>query len=107
MGQILNAKCNKCGYHKEIFFGAGMMDFQTVCKVPALNTKTGRLVVKNFYKIDKQSIDITFYCEPEMYQGELGDEGHEWGDIFLSSTNNLCPKCNAFTMDFEDYGHFD
>jgi hypothetical protein len=75
--------------------------------VPALNKKAGRLIVKNYYEIDKQSIDINFYCEPEMYEGDLGDDSHQWNDIHLSPSNNLCPKCKLFSMDFESMGQFD
>jgi hypothetical protein len=107
MGQMLNAICNKCGFQKEVSFGAGMSDFQTVCNVPALNTKTGKLVVKNFLKVDKQANDITFYNDPKMYKGEIEDEYHQWGDIFLSPKNNLCPKCKTYSMNFENLGNFD
>lgn len=107
MGQILNAVCNKCGFQKEIIFGAGMMDFQTVCNVPALNAKTGKLVIKNFFKIDKNSIDFTFYSEPTMYKGKIKNDALEWDGIYLSHQNNLCPKCQGYTMEFISCGNFD
>ncbi len=40
MGSILTAICRDCGFEKEICFGGGMLNFDTVCNVPAVNKKT-------------------------------------------------------------------
>lgn len=105
MGSILKANCDKCGFEKEVWFGAGMKDFTTICNVPAITKKTGRLGVKNILK--EHMGDYTFYSDPTMYEGELGDDAHQWGEVMLKRENNLCPRCKNFTMVFEDNGCFD
>jgi hypothetical protein len=100
MGLILLAVCDHCDLQESISFGAGMSDFTTVCNVPAINRKTGKLVVKNYLK-HRSSKSLSFYNQPNMYSGDLGDEYHEWDDVLLKQTGNLCPNCKSFTMNFE------
>jgi hypothetical protein len=99
MGSVLKAIC-KCGFEKEFLFGGGMMDFNTVCNVPALNKETGEFVVEN-YLSKSSSEDLSFYNQPNMYSGDLGDEYHQWSGVLLKQTGNLCPNCKSFTMNFE------
>jgi len=105
MGSILMANCQKCGYEKEVWFGAGIKDFSTICNVPAITKKSGRLGVKNILKEHKD--ECAFYSDPLMYEGELGDDAHQWGEIWLKRENNLCPRCNNYTMVFKNNGRFD
>ncbi|TVR44668.1 MAG: hypothetical protein EA394_00145 [Bacteroidia bacterium] len=108
MGSILKASCKQCKFSKEFGFGGGMTDFQTNCSVPAINTATGEFTTENYFNKDRLPDDIKFYNDPEMYQGEP-DEGqtHQWGGVYLKHKDNLCPGCNAFTMDFQNVGFFD
>lgn len=108
---MLKAKCNKCGFEKEFYYGGGMRDFMTVCNVPAIDNKTGKFVIKNFFKKDKLK-DIVFYNEHTMYHGRINknnniNNSHEWGEILLKKSNNLCPTCRLYSMDFEFCGCFD
>ena len=106
MGTILMANCKKCGFLKdEIYYGGGMMNFMEVCNVPALNRKTGQLIVKNIFK--KHSEDIVFYNNPSMFKGKLGKDTHQWGDIYLRRLKNHCPQCKNYSLIFSDAGCWD
>jgi hypothetical protein len=106
MGSILIASCKKCGFEKsDIFYGGGMIDFIEVCNVPAINKRTGQMVVKNIFK--KHSKNIAFYTEPSMYKGKLGKNRHQWGEIYLRKFKNHCPQCQSFSLSFHDIGCWD
>jgi hypothetical protein len=110
MGAILNAICTqKCGFKKnDIYFGAGMSNFITICDIPAINKKTGEFCVKNYFQKSSLPKHIVFYDDPEMYEGEMDAlYSHQWGDVYLKVSSNLCPKCGAFSLEFRDVGRFD
>jgi len=60
MESIVNANCTHCGFEKEFYFGAGMMNFETTCNVPAIDKKTGEFVIKNILEREKQQADFLF-----------------------------------------------
>lgn len=107
MGTIVRASCCKCGFEKEVFFGGGMSDFTTKCRVPAIETKTGKFVVKNYFKKVQLEGDFVFYDEPRMYEGNIEDGAEKWGEVSLKFKNNLCPYCRTFTLNFESIGLYD
>ena len=105
MGSVLKAIC-KCGFEQEFLFGAGMMDFETVCNVPAVNKETGEFTVENYFNKDSLE-NLSFYTQPEMYSGKIIDDYHEWGEVLLKPTANFCPKCKNFKLTFEGIALFD
>jgi hypothetical protein len=107
MGIILSAFCEKCGFEKEVWFGAGMDNFMTVCNVPALNKKSGRFVIKNILKKGNSSRDFNFYNESGMFQGTIENDDLQWDDVILKESGNLCPNCKLFSMKFFQNGCFD
>ena len=107
MGSILVAVCKKCGFEKEIFFGGGMLDFDNVCIIPAVNKKTGKFIIKNYLNKSTYSDNIIFYNQPEMYSGVIDEGAHQWCDVYLKRKDNYCPECKGFTLDFEFAGCFD
>lgn len=106
MGTILIANCVQCGFEEEFPYGGGMMDFESVCNVPAISKNTGHFVVRNYFE-EKLSGEFLFYNNPEMYSGKLGKDYHEWGEILLKRKNNICPHCKTFTMSFESFAFYD
>ncbi len=106
MGQIINAICKNCSFQKEFLFGAGMMDFTKVCKVPAVDKETGKFVVKN-YLSNKKMGNIIFYNHNDMFKGTIGDDYHSWGEINIKKEFNLCPECKLFTLNFDEIALFD
>jgi hypothetical protein len=107
MGQILEAKCAKCGFKKEVLFGGGMMGGGTICNFPAINKKTGKMVVRNYYKAPKPDQNIIFYDDPVMYKGEISSEDYSWDDLGLKKDGNLCPVCKEFQLSFNGNMCFD
>lgn len=107
MGSILTAICGGCGFKKEIFFGGGMLNFTTVCNVPAINKNTGEFIITNYLNKSTYSDNIIFYNQPEMYSGVIDEGAHQWCDVYLKRKDNYCPECKGFTLDFEFAGCFD
>jgi len=106
MGSIVGAFCNNCGFKEKIYYGGGRFNHTTVCNVPGINKTTGKFEVRNFYEKDKLK-DFIFYNDPEMYKGRITDGALEWKDIQLKSSENLCPNCKKFEMNFMTIGDFD
>lgn len=108
MGTVINAHCSKCSFEKKFSFGAGMRDYTTRSYVPAIDQVTGEFVVLNYFEKDSYNDRFVFYNDPKMFTpDEFNTEILTWGDVFLSSTHNYCPKCHQYDMDFIDYGYFD
>ncbi len=107
MGTMIQAKCEKCGFQKEFLFGAGMNDFMSKCDVPAINTKTGKFVVKNIFDTDSTKVLFRFYNDPKMNLNTVGNDDIQWGEIFIGRTENFCPSYKSFSLNFEEVGFFD
>ena len=107
MGSLLKAICSECDFEKEFMLGGGMLDFTTMCNVPAFNKKTKKFVVKNYFEKDELKGEIVFYNDPTMFKRKDFDRTHQWGEVLLNAKNNFCPKCRSFTLDFECFGNFD
>lgn len=117
MGTLLRAICNKCGFERErIFFGGTRNNFTTVCAVPAIDLNTNKFVVENYKNKEQLKGSILFYTEHELYKGEIVTDPDspdwindtvEFGSAVLKTTENKCPECNNFSMEFEQNGKFD
>ena len=107
MGTILNAYCENCGFEEKVWFGAGMLTHKTECNVPAIDNENGELVQKNIFERDKLKNNFTFYNEEKMFNGVIQNNNIHWGDIFLKETENICPRCTLFSMNFVKIGFFD
>jgi hypothetical protein len=104
MGSILSAQCTKCEFKRKVYFGGGYLDFETLCKVPAINKKTGKFSVRNILE-PKNRKHYKYYHEPQLSTSqEANNDSLVWGGIFLKKTENFCPQCNLFTMTFEEIG---
>ena len=84
-----------------------MRDFMTRSSVPAINKNTGQFVIKNYLKKDTFRTPIVFYNNPQLFKGEIEDDGLIWGEVVLKHTHNFCPKCNQFTLEFMEYALID
>jgi hypothetical protein len=107
MGNLIEATCSNCEFSREFSFGAGMADHTYNCSVPAIYKDTGKFTVKNYYKKASLTETIIFYDDPSMYSGEIIDQSLEMGKIALNPTNNFCPRCKHFSMNFEIVADFD
>ncbi len=106
MGTLLKAVCSNCDFSEEFLFGGGMQDFDRVCNLPAIEKRTGKFVVENYFR-NKTNADLKFYNQSGMYAGEPGADYHQWMDVYLKSDHNICPLCNEFAMRFEMIGFYD
>ncbi len=105
MGEILEAKCYKCGLSQQLLFGAGMLNFDTVSDIPALD-ENGKLVSVNIR--DERYKDYQFYTAPDMYEGDIeGEDELTWSEYTLKSKKNYCPDCKQMTMEFVHIALFD
>lgn len=107
MGSMVLAKCTNCDFEKEFDFGAGMMDFQTICNVPAISTKTGKFLTKNIFDKEKLKGRYLFYSDKSMHLGTISQDDLQWGDIWLKRNENFCPVCKSFSLRFDVVGLFD
>jgi len=107
MGEILRATCRACGFTEEVIFGSGMSDHLAHCSVPAIDRLTGQLCSENYYKKELFDGQYLFYNELEMFRRREKGREIQWRDIKLSRTDNLCPRCKQFTMDFKPVIYFD
>lgn len=107
MGTILNAICLNCNFQTVFHYGSGMLAFEKECNVPALNLKTGKFVIENYFNKTALKHKVIFYTEREMYQGKKEKSGHQWGNVMINEHKNKCPLCKQFTLDFEFRGLFD
>lgn len=116
MGYMLIASC-KCGFEGEFCFGAGRSNFETYCSVPGIDLNTNKFITDNWKNKDQLKGKILFYTEPELYNGEIvTDQGSplwgsdsietHFGKVVLKISENKCPECNNYTMDFEHNGRF-
>lgn len=105
MGTLIKAICTSCDFRKKFSFGGGMMEYDKICRVPAIGNDKKFLVVNT-----KEDLPdgVKLYTNTELYVGELKEgEGIQHSEHWLSPSNNLCPNCKLKVMDFEVYGKFD
>lgn len=100
MGILLNANCRKCGFQQPVPLGAGRLTYETECAFPALNKETGELISVNYLQKDLLPAHIHLYDQEDMHDGVTNRKTHNWQKASLNETNNLCPQCGAFQMDF-------
>lgn len=101
MGMILNATCAQCGFKQEVYFGCSIDETLDDVMVPALDLEGCELLVRWYSEKETTSGLLTFYNDPALYKGEVSDFSISWGEIILNPTNNFCPECNRFAMEFK------
>jgi len=100
MGYILAATCKNCCFKQDVSFGAGMLNSATVCDVPGINRKTGKLVEANFFDEEELKSDIIFYTEPLMFKGDIMEDYLDWGGVLIKRHDNICPQCKDYSLEF-------
>ncbi|MBU4537768.1 MAG: hypothetical protein L6264_09070 [Weeksellaceae bacterium] len=106
MGTIIKASCT-CGYKtEELYYGAGMADHGSVCKVPALRNGSSGLEMVN---IKKKMFypDYVFYNENILSGFPNNSRTIDFYPIKLHTEGNLCPACKDYTLSMADVGCFD
>lgn len=106
MGLLLKAKCHKCDFQKSFNFGAGKMNYKKISNVPAINIKTGDFVLVNYLDKNIKS-DFNFYNQVDMFKAVSESKHFSWQEFKIQRSNNLCPKCKKFEMEFILEGYFD
>jgi hypothetical protein len=104
MGYLLTASC-KCGFERKFNFGAGMLNFQSMAKVPAIIKNSKRFVIAN-YNNPSTHKRYLFYNNSKLNQNADG-HSYQWGEIKLIKEGNFCPGCSEFVMVFRMRGLFD
>ena len=101
MGTVYTAECEKCGYHKEIFAGAGRMDCMPEAFLKALPDEEGEVFNsalseggRNF-SIDRKPCVCTecgeIYAMPVVtYQLNGGEH----------TLTGKCPKCSSKSVEY-------
>lgn len=101
MGYLLHAIC-KCGFEKQFDFGGFRANFDTVSMVPAIEKLTNTFVNINFLE-EKDTKKFNFYTVQTHKGYELSSgnkKSFKWNDLELNATNNYCPKCKNYSLDF-------
>ncbi len=84
-----------------------MLDYDPPkCDVPGID-ESGKFVVKNMLVHKATDTDLTFYNNPKMYLGKLGEDATEWARVRLNPTGNVCPTCGKFDLRFDGVGQYD
>lgn len=106
MGTIIKAKY-QCGYEsKEMFFGAGMADFEKVSNVPSLKNGSSKIEMINHKRKDHFP-EYSFYTDSLLSGKPNNSYTIDHFDLKLHSEYNLCPKCKYYTLTFISCGCFD
>jgi len=106
MGSILKANCQNCYFSSTFLYGSGVQDFNTNCQVPAINRETGTFEVINtvgYYNTGK----YTFYTDPILHKDNGDQPDLQWKEHELWQSNNYCPQCHKFTLEFITTGFLD
>lgn len=99
MAEILKANCRICSFETDFNYGGGRFNYHENCPVPAINKETEQFENVN-YIIEKNNPIYLFYTDKQL-KGDNSDKNtYNNFDLKLNQANNLCPKCNQFTLDF-------
>jgi hypothetical protein len=105
MGQIIKATCSICKYKNQFSFGGGRFGHGANL-LPALNLKTGQFEHIN-YVTHKHDANYVFYSDSLLKcftQEQTTLQSHNFK---INRSNNYCPSCKDFTLDFTRVGFFD
>ncbi len=110
MGSTIVAKCD-CGYEsKELFVGAGRMNYEKVCLFPHLCQDCQTFFNGNIYEEETcplcRSKNVISYDDKRACRF-MEEVVFSWNtkkgigrNANLSLNNNLCPKCGKYKMLF-------
>lgn len=102
----MKAKC-KCGYQsKDLFYGAGMMDFMKVAMVPAIKNGSSQIEMINIKQRSKFPHHI-FYTDSELSEKRGTKRTIDHFNLKLQPENNFCPACKNNSLEFLAVGCFD
>jgi len=105
MGYIAIGSC-RCGFKTgNLNLGGGRRNFKSFNGVPALD-KHGVFTVANYFEIENRDSFI-FYNDPLLQLKNPPVRTYLWDDVYLQQTQNYCPKCKNFTLQFELIGNWD
>ncbi|MBF0694671.1 MAG: hypothetical protein IR153_06410 [Flavobacterium sp.] len=99
MGIIVESKCTNCGFNKRLAFGGGRHNHNVNNPVPALDEQTGSLESPNYYE-HKDNPRYSFYTDSKLKSNTEKDQNLNWGNLYLSPTNNYCPSCQTYNLMF-------
>ena len=94
---MMLATCTECDFQRSFNLGGGMLDFTTNCPVPGINVKTGKFVVKNYFKKDELKGKVIFYNEPCMSLDTNKEEAIGQNEPEFKEHKNKCPQCHQYT----------
>ena len=105
MGYTLKATCSNCKLNKSLTYGAGMMNFEKQCFIPAIDDD-GKLISAD--SKDEKNKNLQYYTVP-MSEEIIDniDDYIEWMDYALPRENNKCPQCSQHSLRFEVTALFD
>ena len=115
MGSMLAASC-PCGYESSLSAGGGMLDFHTVCLVPAICPTCKEVVVVNAMKADTacpecggKTTMIGGFSPPNAKPDRVV---FNWsvdplGTYVLEDRAYRCPKCSEMKLKFGEVGSWD
>lgn len=125
MGYKIVPECKTCGYRtKAISVGAGKFNHLIYCGCPALNIETNeieqinlfdyvqKVVIKKrflylfFRMVIIEKIDMKYvpYYDTKMFSSKNDNGSYQWMDKFYKKSDNLCPKCKSYNLDFKHTG---
>lgn len=119
MGTIVTAKCS-CGFKREMLsLGGGMMNFKTVCDVPAVCIECGNFFTANYIE-ERNSLKCpmcnekaNFYNIPSLREKDTDLQPvFSWRisaqDFFeLPDAKYYCPRCKKMKLRFIESGNWD
>lgn len=99
MGFFLISQCKTCNFKKEVVYGGGRFNYQTNNPVPAINLRTEKLESVN-YITEEENPNYLFYTD-KILKGDNGENNtYQNFELILNQSNNYCPNCKAYTLDF-------
>jgi len=113
MGSEVTATC-QCGLNVSILIGGGMSDFTTTCYFPCLCETCHNIVQVNLLAKTRQcpeckSTALIAYDDPRLSESPGQHAVAEWNmqgqlgrELMLTDGDYMCPKCNKFSLSFEE-----
>lgn len=113
MGSIIKGICNNCNYTtSDLFFGAGMRNYQYYCGFTGIDKSDKEIRIENILEknlVYKKNPNFIFHKNKGTFfnRWKISEKYIQWGDYRLNKTGHRCPKCNKKTISFSETGLFD
>ena len=116
MGSLLIARCTTCGYeNSDLSYGVSMSEelnenMELPFYVPCYNKRSRKVSSKDIFSKARENKNIVFYSDDGACKNKIihnrSPEERSFGPE-INDTENYCPMCENFTLQFAFFASFD